>query len=537
MRDVVRARLRPLGAATQRLLALAALLGRDFAPALLARVAGVEPAEVAAALDEAERCGLVGVEPGTSGRRRFAHGLIVETLAGDLPTLERARLHARIADLLEPLVATGVATLDEVAAHRFAAAPVEGVDKAVEHAQRAAERASERLGYEDAVLHYRRALEFLDASADGDLRRRAEMLLALGESERRVGDAAAARASLARAAALAREAGLADVMARAALAFGAGLGAFWDQSGGVVDDERVALVQQALAALGEEPSGLRAMLLAHLAAALFWSTSFERRAQVVQLSREAVAMATAAADPAVTLHVLATAHWTTWGPDDLAGRLAGAQELARRASAEGQPEVLLRARMYVAAHHLERGEGAAADREVERFSDLAGDLGQQRQAWYAHVYRSVRAYLAGRFADVERIAAEALALGESAQPSGARMAFGALLTMLHREQGRVADTIAATREIARAAPGMPVWSCALASGLAEAGDLDGARLELARLADRRLLDPAAQLLLALRHVASEPRLSRLLDDAPRAAILYEKLAPYADRRWRSPSTE
>ena len=528
VRAVIRARMRPLGDATQRLLARAALLGRDFTPTVLARVAEVDVAAVTAALDEAERCGLLGVEAGASGRRRFAHALIGETLAGDLPALERARLHARIADVLEPLLATGGATLDEVAAHRFAAAPVEGVDKAIDHARRAAERASARLGYEDAVRHYRRAVAFLDASADVDLRRRAEILLALGEAERRVGDAAAARATLARAATLAREAGHATVLAGAALAFGAGLGGFWDQSAGVVDDERVAFVQDALVALGDGPSGMRAMLLAHLAGALFWSTSLERRARVEQLSREAVAMATAVPEPSVRLQVLATAHWTTWGPDDPDGRLRAAEELVQLATVAGESEVLLRARMYVAAHHLEGGDGAAADREVERFADLAGDLRQQRQGWYAHVYRGVRAYLAGRFADVERIATQALALGESAQPAAARMAFGAQLTMLHREQGRAAETIAATREIARAAPGIPAWSCALASGLAEAGDLASARHELARLAADgcSILQRNFFWLYGMAHLS---RACAALDDEAHATALYELLAPYADQ--------
>lgn len=525
VRDVVRARIAPLGAAVQRLLSIGALLGRDFAPPLLARVADTTYADVGAALDEAARAGIVELEDDAGGRCRFAHALIPETLAADLRALERARLHARIADLLEPLVASGGATLDDVAAHRFAAAPVEGVAKALDHAQRAAERASVRLGYEDAVRHYRRALAFLDAAAEADLRRRAELLLALGEAERRVGDAAAARATLATAAAVAREADRPDLLARAALAFGAGVGGFWEQSAGAVDDERVALVQQALAALDDAPSGPRALLLANLAGALFWSTSLERRARVEQLSRAAMTMAIAVADPAVTMTVLATAHWTTWSPDGVHERLAAAQKLVRAATAAAQPEVMLRARMYVTAHHLELGDGASADREIERFAELAGELRQLRQAWYAHVYRGMRAYLAGCFADVEHTAARALALGESAQPAPAQMAFETQLTMLRREQGRAAETIARTREVARAAPGMPVWSCALASGLAEAGDLDGARRELARMT----VDRCAALqrdffwLYAMTHLA---RACAALDDAEHAVVLYELLLPF-----------
>jgi tetratricopeptide (TPR) repeat protein len=528
VRDVIRARLAPLGATVQRLLALAALLGREFAPSLLARVADTAPAAVVTALDEAARVGIVAATADASVRVRFAHALIPETLVADLPALERARLHARIADLLEPLVASGAATLDEVAAHRFAAAPVEGVGKALEHAQHAAERASARLGYEDAVRHYRRALAFLDASVDVDLRRRAGLLLALGEAERRIGDASAARATLASAATLALEAGLTDVLARAALAFGTGIGGFFEQTAGTVDEERVVLVQQALTALGDEPSGLRALLLASLAAALFWSPSPERRSRVDELSRAAAAIAGEAADPVVALNVLATVHWTTWTPDGAHTRLVAAQELVRTATAAGQPELVLRAHMYVAAHHLELGDGVAADREVERYADLANEARLVRQAWYAHVFRGMRAHLAGRFDEGERTAAEALALGESAQPAAARMAFGAQRIVACREQGRVADIVAETRAITQAAPGMPVWSCALAAVLAEVGDLDAARGELARLVrDRCAILPRD--FFWLFGMAQLARACAILDDAPHAAVLYELLAPYADR--------
>ena len=55
------ARLRPLGTETHRLLAVAAVIGREFAPGILARVAGVEPAAATAAIQEAAdlgpRCG------------------------------------------------------------------------------------------------------------------------------------------------------------------------------------------------------------------------------------------------------------------------------------------------------------------------------------------------------------------------------------------------------------------------------------------------------------------------------------------------
>jgi tetratricopeptide (TPR) repeat protein len=525
--DAVRERMRPLSPDVLSLLAVAASIGREFSPSILARVAGVDAESATAALEKAEALGLV--QPAGDGARwRFAHALIVETLLHGLGAIERARIHLRIADVLAPMVESGGASIDEVASHCFAAVPAGAAEQAVAWADRAADRALKRLGYEDAVRYYRRAVEILDAGATGDPARRVDLLLALAEAERRVGDAAAACAAFARAGALADDAGLPEALARAALGYGAGLGGVWDQGGGTVDPERVRLVEAALAAIGPEPSGLRAMLLAHYAASLFWSGSLERRAKVEALGREALEMADRVADPAVALAVRASVHFVCSTPDDAEGRLADAREIVRRAIAQDQPEVLLRGRMYAAAHHLELGDIAAADAEVDRFDGLADELRQPRQRWYTHVYRGMRAYLSGRFDEVERIAAEGMVLGERAVPLGARLAFGAQLTMVRHEQGRAAEMIGATRDVARAAAGMPVWTCALALALVEAGDHEAARLEIERLAadgfasvPRDFLWTYAMTLLS--------RSSAALGDVQHAATLYGLLAPYEGR--------
>jgi tetratricopeptide (TPR) repeat protein len=525
IRDAVHARLSALDEATRTLLPTAALIGRECSSAVLARVADVPLAVASAAFEQAERAGLVGAAL-DHDRRRFVHGLIVEALVADVPAMERAHRHRRIADALAALVAVGGATLDAVAAHYHAAIPAGAADEAVTFALAAAHHAARRLGYEDAVRQLRRALTALDARVVPDAARRVDLLVQLGDAERRIGDAEAAQETYRRAVALAAAADMPVARARAALGFGAGLGGFWDQSVGLVDLERVAIVRDALAALEPTPSGLRAMLLAHLSAALFWSASPERGDVVRALGRDAITMAAETADPAETLAVLTVAHWTTWGPDDPAGRLRAADDIVRRALALDQPEVVLRGRMYAAAHHLELGDAAAAEQEIARFAAHAAEWGLRRQLWFVEVYRGMCAHLAGRFAEADEAATVGLAVAGRAQPLGASFAFEAQRALVRREQGRAAETVEPLRKVVASAPGMPVWACALAVALAESGDRDGARRELDRLAveDFAALPRNFLWLCAMAHVA---RTCVALDDRERAGVAYRLLAPYA----------
>src|SRR5262249_22547863 len=97
-RDVVRYRLRPLTERGRRVLGVASVLGREFDVTALGAVAGLEPDDALAALDEGVRLGLVipgGTAPSTW---RFAHALVRETVYDDLSASERVRLHRSVGD-------------------------------------------------------------------------------------------------------------------------------------------------------------------------------------------------------------------------------------------------------------------------------------------------------------------------------------------------------------------------------------------------------------------------------------------------------
>jgi len=88
-----------LGEETRRLLAVGAVLGKEFEPAVAAALGGVEPADIARAVREASRRHLVWDQRGE--RCRFVHDKIRESLLARLEPAERRALHQRTAELLE----------------------------------------------------------------------------------------------------------------------------------------------------------------------------------------------------------------------------------------------------------------------------------------------------------------------------------------------------------------------------------------------------------------------------------------------------
>src|SRR5207249_5475343 len=121
--------------------------------------------------------------------------------------------------------------------------------------------------------------------------------LSLGEVQSRAGSGQQAKRALARAAAIAEQAGRPNQLARAAVQYG---GRFaWARAS--TDPALVPLLERALAAIGDSDARTRVRLLARLAAASRDDPSGERRAR---LAEEAVALAEADGDPATLAFAL-----------------------------------------------------------------------------------------------------------------------------------------------------------------------------------------------------------------------------------------
>jgi signal transduction histidine kinase len=150
-----------LGAETRRLLAVGAVLGREFEIAVAAALGGVEPVEVARAVREASRRHLVW--NAEADRCSFVHDKIREALLDRLDAEQRRRLHEQTATLLEERSPT---RFFDLAFHFDAAGQPE---RALPYALAAAEEARAQQSLELVEQQYRIAQR--GAGAD-DARRR-----------------------------------------------------------------------------------------------------------------------------------------------------------------------------------------------------------------------------------------------------------------------------------------------------------------------------------------------------------------------------
>jgi hypothetical protein len=175
-------------------------------------------------------------------------------------------------------------------------------------AARGGRRPEEAVRY--AATLYARALRALDAAGAGTPSQLADLLLALGEAQRRAGASTAARETFRRAGDVARSLGSADRLARAAIGLSLGTETIVPYA---VDDRVVSALEESLRVLGsgEHAPVLRAAVTARLAAELHYGGSQER---VASLAREAVAVPRRPGDEMARGFVLTYAHFALWSP-------------------------------------------------------------------------------------------------------------------------------------------------------------------------------------------------------------------------------
>jgi predicted ATPase len=192
IREAIGRRLRTLSGECRRVLSLGSVLGREFGLVALERTAdytGID--RLLGVLDEAITAGVVEELPGSFGRLRFGHALIRDTLYEEIPGTHRARLHLRVAEVLETLYAENVEPhLAELAHHFSLALPAAAPETAVEYAIRAGRRAADVLADEEAVRFYRLAADILERTGEKDDARRRELLLLLDQAGARASSAA-----------------------------------------------------------------------------------------------------------------------------------------------------------------------------------------------------------------------------------------------------------------------------------------------------------------------------------------------------------
>jgi DNA-binding CsgD family transcriptional regulator len=524
VRQVIGRRLSRLSPEANRMLQVAAVLGDGFGFADIA-VADVEEARLLDAVEEALRAGIL-YEEGSA--YHFTHALIRQTIHDEMTLPRRQRLHLRVAEAIEGAqaqVADSGGRAAKQAVHYRLAGALADREKTIAHCLRAGEAAAAVFAWEEAVDHWRAALDLMKPTDD---HRRCDLLAKLGEVQRRAGDLHQAMATFRQTAAEARRLADPQLLAHAALGFEDALLPSGLPRAGVGDTSNL-LLEEAFGALAEADSPLRARVLAALARALYFAGERDRG---TALSEQAVALARRAGDPTALAYALGVRRIAIWGPDHGEERLAVADELIRLADATGDLELALAGHEWRLSAVFELGDMPAVISEIEAYARLAEALRQPQGLSDVAAWRATLALMDGQLEEAERLTYEALTIGQRAQSQNAVVDFTVQMSELRREQWRLDDLRgleSTIRGYAEQYPLVPSWRPLLALLACDLGDHAGAWRIFDEIAVNDFTDIPRNswLWLAIMTMLSETGVA--LGDTPRAARLYEILLPYADR--------
>lgn len=512
VRAVVAQRLGLLSEDCRRVLGVASVVGREFAGDVVARAGDVDPQKISDVLGEALGAKALASLPGAPGHFRFAHALVREVLYDELSMNDRLRLHRGVAEALEAIRGPERDRhLAELAHHFLLAGPAGSDGKAVDYAARAAERAVAELAYEEAARLYAMAVMAHELQPGADAVVRCDLLLGLAAAQASSNDMVSAKDTFVRVADVARSAGMAEQLARAALGLGGSLVAL------PADDARVVpLLEEALVAVGEDDGVLRARLLARLACADLRPSC----------GLEAVDLARRLDDPATLAWTLQARLVLAWGPDNLDEVVALTDEIIAAAEGARDFEQALNAHLIRLELLVTLGRTAAAQHELAVATRFAHELRLPSARWHVAVHETGLALLDGRFAEADALIKRAEALGERSSSAEVTTNAVAQRFLVRMEQSRLEELRPALQKIAAAHPENGVYLCLLARLECEAGN-DAAAAAILELLARDQWATVRRNLESLLAMALLAETAALLAHEEHAAELYDLLAPYA----------
>ncbi len=447
VRQVISARVARLGERAGRALSFAAVIGRDFDFDLLDAVIEVGQDELLDVLDAAMAAALVREVPDVPGRWSFSHALIQHTLYQDQGATRRARAHRRVAEALEILCGNRPGERVGELAHHWSNAtqPVDAA-KAISYARQAAEAALEVLAPDEAVRYFTQALGFVGQQPQADHLLVVDLLIGLGTAQALVG-LSAFRETLLDAAHQARELGATDRLVAAALANNRG----FVSAIGVIDTQRVEVLEAALAAVSEVDSPERAHLLAMLCAELTYGSALERRRS---LADEARAMARRLGDPTTLISVLTlvrTSLWVPWLHAELTRDSAEAYSLAETL---GDPFLSTQGASGRQIQAVRSGDFELAQESLDAWQEANEQALVPAASFGLRLAKVSAALMAGDPDRAEQLATEAFDLGTASGQPDAFGFYSAQLAIVRHQQGRLGELMSFVEQAVAENPGL-----------------------------------------------------------------------------------
>jgi tetratricopeptide (TPR) repeat protein len=182
LRDVIGKRLSGLSEGCNKVLSVAAVIGRDFRLEVLQKVAGMSDEDIFKALEDARKAAVVEERAGTGAvvNYRFAHAFFRQTLYEEIIAPRRIRLHQQVARALEEIYKARLEEHAAELAEHFSYSSDSGdLKKAVAYGEMAAKRATDVYAYGEAVRLLEQALKVQEILDPDDKVKRCDLLLDL----------------------------------------------------------------------------------------------------------------------------------------------------------------------------------------------------------------------------------------------------------------------------------------------------------------------------------------------------------------------
>lgn len=517
IRDVIGQRIARLGEDLVKALTAAAVIGREFDLALVAAITEGDEDDLLDHFEAAVAAGVLAEVTDGDERFRFVHSLARTTLVAGLSAGRARRTHRRIAVALEESIGANPGDrVGELATHWMAAAAPIEEEKAIHFAQLAGRHALAALAPDEAIRWFTTAIDHLDLSEESDDRLRAELLVELGTAQQHVGEAAF-RETLLEAGLLAETVGATQLIVGAALANNRGL----YSKLGHTDEERVAALEAALAAVGDADTSERALILATLYSELEWKSDYDD--QQARLS-EAIRIARAVGDRWVLGAVLNRACVSSPAPHNLAERIVLSAEGVSIAEELGDRALEFWAHCGAFMVGLNGADRATADAALSRARTLADEIGRPSFRWMAQSMGTPLLNAVAHPDDVEANATAAFATGTDAGEPDAFDFYGGGVMAARWRQGRSTEILELLRQAVIDNPELP-YRTLLAGMLADEGELVEAA-ELLALGASSNFDHRINSAWVI-GVAPWALTASWVGNTASAAVLYELLRPWA----------
>jgi len=524
---VIEERIARIRGEVQELLTIASVEGETFTVQVISRLKQVDERQLLRILSQeldrqhrlVSEAGIERLGPMRISLFRFRHQMFQRYFYDSLGESERELLHEDVAAVLEALYAGRTEKVVVQLAHHYDLARRD--DKAAAAFLQAGRGAFAVYANREAIVLAKKGLDCLNRS--GDAYRHAGLLLdlnlLLAEAQRHDGRFTESMSSYRAAAELAVKFDAPEALAQAALGH--------DEPRWRCNlDEPYAnkLLEQALERLGPEDSVLRVYLLAHLARGSQDSKPAEALATMLD---EAVAMARRLDDPRALIESLRLRLSLDRDPERIQWRIELIDEMLQLADRIKDKQLLMELLAFRIYDLVALGDADSWSRDLNTHQRMADEVGEPFYSYSVRAMKTARAINAGDFEEAEKMASEAHATGQQLGVSNVEGVLGVQMLTIRREQGRLREIAPVVKHFVEEHGAGAVWRPGLALIYSDLDVKAGAATEFERLASDGFASIPRDSLwqTSLCYLAE---VCDYLQDAERAAVLYELLRPYAN---------